>query len=57
VGDQEKLRKALTDSPAIQNYQLYVKAYGLGWRVDEDSGQTLPGYTGTVNLQYAKPVG
>ncbi|MEV8288089.1 MULTISPECIES: DUF881 domain-containing protein [Streptomyces] len=56
VGDQDKLRKALDDSPAIQNYQLYVQAYGLGWQVDEHAKTTLPGYTGTVDLHYAKPV-
>ncbi|WP_330174859.1 DUF881 domain-containing protein [Streptomyces sp. NBC_01498] len=57
VGDQDRLREALEESPAIQNYQLYVQAYGLGWKVDEDGGTTLPGYTGTVDLHYAKPVG
>ncbi|MFD8966089.1 DUF881 domain-containing protein [Streptomyces sp. NPDC059568] len=56
VGDQDRLRKALTDSPAIQNYQLYVKAYGLGWKVEEHGEETLPGYTGTVDLHYADPV-
>lgn len=57
VGDQDVLRKALADSPAIQNYQLYVKAYGLGWKVDENKAVTLPGYSGTVDLHYAKPAG
>jgi uncharacterized protein YlxW (UPF0749 family) len=56
VGDPEKLRQALNDSTAIQNYQLYVKAYGLGWQVDEDDKVTLPGYSGTVDLHYAQPV-
>ncbi|AVZ74126.1 hypothetical protein SLUN_20115 [Streptomyces lunaelactis] len=56
VGDQSALEKALTTSPAIQNYQLYVKAYGLGWKVDEREAVTLPGYSGTVDLHYAKPV-
>ncbi|MFI1014568.1 DUF881 domain-containing protein [Streptomyces sp. NPDC020965] len=56
VGDQKRLEKALTGSPAIQNYQLYVKAYGLGWKVGEREAVTLPGYSGTVDLQYAKPV-
>ncbi|CAM5493883.1 DUF881 domain-containing protein [Streptomyces atroolivaceus] len=56
VGDREKLRQALTDSAAIQNYQLYVKAYGLGWKVEEDDKRTLPGYSGTVDLHYAQPV-
>ncbi|MET9952320.1 DUF881 domain-containing protein [Streptomyces sp. NPDC006339] len=56
VGDRDRLTRALADSPAIQNYQLYVKAYGLGWKVDEHRAVTLPGYSGTVDLHYAKPV-
>ncbi|MEU0136488.1 DUF881 domain-containing protein [Streptomyces sp. NPDC006296] len=56
VGDRGKLRQALDDSTAIQNYQLYVKAYGLGWKVEEDDGLTLPGYSGTVDLHDAQPV-
>lgn len=56
VGDPEKLRSALTASKAIQNYMVYVNVYGLGWQVDEDGTVTLPGYSGTVDLHYAKPV-
>ncbi|MFD3545986.1 DUF881 domain-containing protein [Streptomyces sp. NPDC058655] len=56
VGDPNALRKALGASPAVQNYQLYVNAYGLGWKVDEHKALTLPGYSGTVDLHYAKPV-
>ncbi|MFE6036342.1 DUF881 domain-containing protein [Streptomyces sp. NPDC056452] len=56
VGDQDKLKQALNDSAAIQNYQLYVKAYGLGWKVDEYDRTTLPGYSGTIDLHYAQPV-
>ncbi|MER5883915.1 DUF881 domain-containing protein [Streptomyces sp. NPDC001941] len=57
VGGTGALQKALGASPALQNYQLYVKAYGLGWKVDEHRAMTLPGYSGTVDLHYAKPVG
>ncbi|MGW5734629.1 MULTISPECIES: DUF881 domain-containing protein [Streptomyces] len=56
VGDPEKLKTALAASPEIQNYMLYVNAYGLGWKVDDDGAMTLPGYSGTVDLHYAKPV-
>ncbi|OKI99456.1 hypothetical protein AMK18_20345 [Streptomyces sp. CB01249] len=56
VGDTAALRRALDSSPAIQNYLLYVKAYGLGWKVDEQGTATLPGYSGTVDLHYAEPV-
>ncbi|MGW4722818.1 DUF881 domain-containing protein [Streptomyces sp. S1] len=56
VGDRDRLSRALSDSPAIRNYQLYVKAYGLGWKVDEHRSVSLPGYSGTVDLHHAKPV-
>ena len=56
VGDPEKLQDALAASPAIQNYMVYVNVYGLGWKVTEDGTVTLPGYTGTVDLHYARPV-
>ncbi|GGX78103.1 DUF881 domain-containing protein [Streptomyces fructofermentans] len=56
VGDPEKLQKALSASAAIQNYMVYVNVYGLGWKVEEDGAVTLPGYSGTVDLHYAKPV-
>ncbi|MEZ3180091.1 DUF881 domain-containing protein [Streptomyces pimonensis] len=56
VGDPEKLKKALSASPAIQNYMVYVNVYGLGWQVEDNGTVTLPGYSGTVDLRYAKPV-
>ncbi|MEU8573856.1 DUF881 domain-containing protein [Streptomyces asoensis] len=56
VGDPEKLQQALAEAPSIQNYMVYVNVYGLGWKVTEDGTVTLPGYSGTVDLHYAKPV-
>ncbi|MFF4270523.1 DUF881 domain-containing protein [Streptomyces sp. NPDC001536] len=56
VGDPEKLKESLAASPAIQNYMVYVNVYGLGWKVEDEGTVTLPGYSGTVDLQYAKPV-
>jgi uncharacterized protein YlxW (UPF0749 family) len=50
------MQQALADSPSIQNYMVYVNVYGLGWKVTEGGTVTLPGYSGTVDLHYAKPV-
>ncbi|WP_432252682.1 DUF881 domain-containing protein [Streptomyces sp. HNM1019] len=57
VGDRGRLSAALTASPAIQNYRSYVDAYGLGWKVDQHDTVTLPGYSGTVDLHQAQPIG
>ncbi|MGC9378722.1 DUF881 domain-containing protein [Streptomyces sp. MH13] len=56
VGDPERLKKALAESPAIQNYMVYVNVYGLGWKVEDEGRVTLPGYSGTADLHYAQPV-
>ncbi|MET9447460.1 DUF881 domain-containing protein [Streptomyces cinerochromogenes] len=56
VGDPDRLKQALADSKAIQTYMVYVNVYGLGWKVTDDGTVTLPGYSGTVDLHYAKPV-
>ncbi|MCT2589143.1 DUF881 domain-containing protein [Streptomyces sp. N2-109] len=57
VGDPDRLRKAVDGSPTIQNYMQYVEAYGLGWKVEGHDAMTLPGYSGTVELQHATPAG
>ncbi|WP_437018085.1 DUF881 domain-containing protein [Streptomyces sp. enrichment culture] len=56
VGDPEELKQALAEDPAIQNYMVYVNVYGLGWKVEDEGRVTLPGYSGTVDLHYARPV-
>ncbi|MEV6834507.1 DUF881 domain-containing protein [Streptomyces sp. NPDC051133] len=56
VGDPARLQQALAASKAIQTYMVYVNVYGLGWKVTDDGTVTLPAYSGTVDLHYAKPV-
>ena len=54
IGDVERMRKALKDSPKLALYREYVQAYGLGYKVDEKSRVDLPAYTGPLDLQYAE---
>ncbi|CAL9471708.1 hypothetical protein SUDANB58_02868 [Streptomyces sp. enrichment culture] len=56
VGDPERLKRALAEAPAIQNYMVYVNVYGLGWKVEDEGTVTLPGYSGAVDLRHARPV-
>ncbi len=53
VGDTDRLIGALNESTAVQYYQQYVTAYGLGYRAEKRSGVTIPAYTGALELRYA----
>ncbi|GAA1260490.1 DUF881 domain-containing protein [Kitasatospora nipponensis] len=53
VGKVPELRAAVDADPSIRNYLQYVTAYGLGWKVQESTALTMPGYTGTVDLRTA----
>lgn len=56
VGDAGQLRDALESDRAVSNYRAYVRAYGLGWKVTTHGSVTLPGFTGSTELHYAKPL-
>ncbi|MDT0318156.1 DUF881 domain-containing protein [Streptomyces millisiae] len=56
VGDPAALHAALDTAPAVDNYRQYVRAYGLGWHVDDHAAVTLPGFDGGVTLRYAEPL-
>lgn len=50
VGRVDALRAAVDADPAIRNYLEYVAAYGLGWRVQESTDLTVPGFGGSIDL-------
>lgn len=54
VGDVTNLRRALDESKAVSTYRTYVEAYGLGYKVEDHRQLNLPGYTGSLDLRYAK---
>lgn len=54
IGDPGQLTAALASSKYIQIYQQYVDAYGLGFKEQQEQDVELPGYRGSLDLQYAK---
>jgi uncharacterized protein YlxW (UPF0749 family) len=55
VGDPVELQQALDDSDYVQTYLQYTRPpINIGWDVDLLTDVTLPGYEGSVNLDYAQ---
>ncbi|HSE09903.1 MAG TPA: DUF881 domain-containing protein [Nocardioidaceae bacterium] len=57
VGDPAAMLAAINESPYIDIYLDYVEAYGLGWDVLPHADVALPAYEGSLDLEYARPVG
>lgn len=53
VGPRDAIRAALAHAPGVRIYRQYVEAYGLGYQVRQVGDVTIPGYTGSLDLQYA----
>ena len=45
----------MTTSPYIQLYLQVVRSSQLGWDVAVSPSLDMPGYTGTTELEYARP--
>ena len=56
VGDQNRQRRALDQSPGVQEYLRAVDYFGVGYSVNDERDVTLPGYDGPLRLSYAEPV-
>jgi uncharacterized protein YlxW (UPF0749 family) len=54
VGEPQRLNRALQDDPAVQIFQQYVAAYGLGFAVTNHRRLTAPAYTGPLELSHAR---
>ena len=57
VGDPASLLAALDGSDYIDAYRTVADTYGLGYDVTSSTNLDLPGYEGTLELRYAKPLG
>ena len=57
VGDRDSMLVSIESSRYIDIYRQYVAAAGLGWDLELRSKARLPGYDGTLALNYARPAG
>ena len=55
IGPTDDMLTSVTTSPYIQLYLRVVGESGLGWSVETHDSVSLPGYTGSTELEYAKP--
>lgn len=56
VGPTDSMLTSVTTSPYIQLYLRVVKESGLGWAVAAHDSMSMPGYTGSTELEYARPM-
>jgi uncharacterized protein YlxW (UPF0749 family) len=57
VGDPAAMLGALNESPYVASYLDWVEQHGLGWTVLPHSEVEVPAYTGSLELDYARPAG
>jgi uncharacterized protein YlxW (UPF0749 family) len=54
IGDADRMRGAIDDSPYIDAYRDAVDKYQLGWDVKTEASIEAPAYEGIENLSYAR---
>ena len=54
IGDADRMRDSLQDSPYIQGYLQAVEAYMLGWDVQDEEDIEAPAYEGSMEMRYAR---
>lgn len=51
IGNPAGMTAALDDSPQLEIYRQYVRAYGIGWGVEENSELTIPELSEGLSFQ------
>ncbi len=54
IGDTARMDTALKDSTAVQIYQQYVDAYGLGYAFEKVDTLEVPAFSGSIGLRTAQ---
>ncbi|HET8604629.1 MAG TPA: DUF881 domain-containing protein [Marmoricola sp.] len=57
IGNQAGMEASLAGDPYVEAYQTFVDRFHLGYRLQPAAELHLPGYAGTVQLRYARPLG
>jgi uncharacterized protein YlxW (UPF0749 family) len=57
IGPTDDMLASVNESPFIGFYLEAVAAYQLGWDVEVVEDMQLPGYGGSIELDYARPAG
>lgn len=53
IGDPEALQQSLDEDPAVEVYQQYVDAVGLGYNVSTEDEREVPAFAGRTRLEHA----
>ncbi|GAA1933149.1 DUF881 domain-containing protein [Nocardioides marmoribigeumensis] len=56
IGDPERLRQAVEDSPYVQAYLDRVDVWELGWQVEAQERLRAPAFSGLLDLRHAKVI-
>jgi uncharacterized protein YlxW (UPF0749 family) len=56
IGDPERLRRAVEDSPYVQAYLDRVEVWELGWKVEREDDLRAPAFTGLLDLRHAQVI-
>lgn len=54
IGDPDTMSRSLTTDHAVQIYQAYVAAYGLGWKLEINDNLELPAASNEPAVQHAQ---
>jgi uncharacterized protein YlxW (UPF0749 family) len=56
IGDQAGMATSLATDPYVHAYQTFVRSFHLGYAFSESATLDLPGYQGSTDLRYARPL-
>lgn len=55
IGPLKKMRASLRRDPLVTAYRDWAGAVGLGYEIQRGTGVTIPGYEGSITMDYATP--